>query len=205
MRYPSLAVLLAVAACGSPPSLIFDLSPAQPGPLPQTTRPVPAGRLIYVDRPAVAGYFDRTQMVTRDAGNRVSIHEFEIWSDPPAELIGRAVVDDLAHRFGADRVMTTPIARYAVPDWRVQVDVLRFDVDDRGTAVVDARWTLLREPDESLAATRRERIETQAGDVNDPARRVAALREAVSILSSRIADAIANQPPAAPARVRPLR
>jgi len=46
------------------------------------------GLMIWVDKPSVAGYFDRTQMVTREgAGNRISIHEFEVWSDPPADLI----------------------------------------------------------------------------------------------------------------------
>jgi hypothetical protein len=55
-------------------------------------------------------------MVTRGGtGSRISIHEFEVWSDPPAELIQRAVVDDLAHRFGAERVMATPVAHYATP------------------------------------------------------------------------------------------
>jgi hypothetical protein len=131
-------------------------------------------------------------MVTRaGAGSHISIHEFEVWSDPPADLIQRAVVDDLARRFGADRVMATPVEHYATPGWRVALDVIRFDVDDGGAAVLDARWTLLAEASDRLAASRREWIEVPSGDAADPAKRVTALRAAVAMLASRIGDAVA--------------
>ena len=52
-------------------------------------------------------------MITRGAGSRVSIHEFEVWSDPPAGLIPRAAVDDLARRFGPDRAVATAATRPA--------------------------------------------------------------------------------------------
>jgi uncharacterized protein len=186
----SLLLPFLLGRCGSPPTQVFDLSPATQS-APFAVSPSRAGPLIYVDKPAVAGYVDRTQMVTRSGDNRVSIHEFEVWSDPPADLIARAIVDDLSRRFGADRVMTTPVERYATPDWRVELNVLRFDVDGSGQALLDARWTLLAGPNDRLAATRRERIETSAGDAADPSRRVAALRQAVAILANHIGDAIA--------------
>jgi uncharacterized lipoprotein YmbA len=185
------STLLLLAHCGSTPTRVFDLSPAVPS-APAAAVPSRGPILIWVDKPSVAGYFDRTQMVTRGAGSRVSIHEFEVWSDPPADLIQRAIVDDLAHRFGADQVMASPVARNATPGWRVALDVIRFDVDEGGgDAVLDARWTLLAGSSDRLAASRREWIEVPSGDAADPAKRVAALREAVAMLAGRIADAIA--------------
>ena len=81
------AALLLLAACGSKPTEVFDLSPRVPN-APVVAAPPRGGLMIWVDKPSVAGYFDRTQMVTREgAGNRISIHEFEVWSDPPADLI----------------------------------------------------------------------------------------------------------------------
>jgi uncharacterized protein len=184
------AAALLLTACGSTPTQVFDLSPRVPD-APAAAVPMRGGPLIWVDKPSVAGYFDRTQMVTREgAGGRISIHEFEVWSDPPADLIQRAVVDDLAHRFGADRVMATPAAHYATPGWQVALDVIRFDVDEGGDAVLDARWTLLAGSSDRLAASRRERIEVPSGDTADPAKRVTALREAVAMLASWIGDAI---------------
>jgi len=175
------AAALLLAACGSTPTQVFDLSPQVPD-APAAAVQTRGGPLIWVDKPSVAGYFDRTQMVTRGGASRISIHEFEIWSDPPADLIQRAIVDDLAHRFGADRVMGTPAAHYATPGWQVALDVIRFDVDDGGDAALDARWTLLAGSRDRLVAT---------GDAADPAKRVTALRAAVAMLASRIGDAIA--------------
>jgi uncharacterized lipoprotein YmbA len=189
-RLAAAASLLLLAHCGSTPTRVFDLSPAVPS-APAANAPSRGLPLIWVDKPSVAGYFDRTQMVTRGAGSRISIHEFEVWSDPPADLIQRAMVDDLAHRFGADQVMATPVARNAIPGWRVALDVIRFDVDESGDAVLDARWTLLAGSDDRLAANRREWVEVPSGDAADPAKRVTALREAVAMLAGRIGDAVA--------------
>ena len=193
MRGRRLAVasaLLLLAHCASTPTRVFDLSPAV-GSTPAATAPSRGLTLVWVNKPSVAGYFDRTQMFTRGAGSRISIHEFEVWSDPPADLIQRAIVDDLAHRFGADQVMATPVARYTTPGWWVALDVIRFDVDESGDAVLDARWTLLAGSSDRLAASRREWIEVPSGDAADPAKRVTALREAVAMLADRIGDAVA--------------
>jgi len=184
------AATLLLVACGSTPTQVFDLSTRVPD-TPAAVVPPRNGPLIWVDKPSIAGYADRTQMVTRGPGSRISIHEFEVWSDPPGELIQRVVVDELAQRFGADRVMTTPAAHYAMPGWRVVIDVIRFDVDERGDAVLDARWTLLAGPSDRLVVSRREWIEVPSGDAADPAKRVTALREAVVMLASRIGDAVA--------------
>ena len=77
------AAALLLTACGSTPTQVFDLSPGVPD-APTAVVPPRSGPLIWVDKPSVAGYFDRTQMVTRGAGSHISIHEFEVWSDPPA-------------------------------------------------------------------------------------------------------------------------
>jgi uncharacterized protein len=188
------AMALLLAACSSTPTRVFDLSSAADTATATVASPG-GGPLIWVDKPAVAGYFDRTQMVTRSGGNRIAMHEFEVWSDPPADLIARAIVDDLALRFGKDQVMRTPVSRHATPDWQVELDVTRFDVDDAGQAVLDARWTLLAGAGDRLTATRREVVAVPAGDPTDAAKRVVALRAAVAILAQRIGDAIDATPP----------
>jgi uncharacterized lipoprotein YmbA len=189
-RLAAAPALLVLAACGSTPTQVFDLSPRVPE-LQTAAEPARGGQLIWVDKPSVAGYLDRTQMVTREGdGSHISIHEFEVWSDPPADLIQRALVDDLAHRFGTDRVMATPVAHYAEPEWRIALDVIRFDVDQGGAAVLDGRWTLLAGSSDRLVASRREWIEVPSGDATDPAKRVTALRETVAVLARRIGDAM---------------
>jgi hypothetical protein len=72
----------------------------------------------------------------------------------------------------------------------VALDVIRFDVNEGGDSVLDARWTLLAGSSDRLLASRREWIEAPSGDAADPAKRVTALREAVAMLASRIGDTI---------------
>ncbi len=188
MRRRALLLLPALAACGSTPTQVFTLSASDD----RAARPAPAGRapLVHVDRASVAEYVDRTQMVTRLGAYRVSLHEFAVWSEPVADLITGAVVDDLARRFGDDRVMRTPRGRGAPPDARVEMDVLRFDVDEAGVAVLDARWSVT--PSAGPAVQRRERITATAADPKEAASRVVALRTAIADLAGRIGDAVAG-------------
>lgn len=184
-----LLVLSLLAGCGStPPTQVYGFTPATPRPV----TPAPAGApLVFVDPAEVAEYADRTQMVTRSGDYRVSLHEFSVWSEPPGQLVAASLVDDLALRFGDDRVMVTPIPRYADPDWRVELKMLRFDVDASGQAVIDVRWTLLKGAREDQALSRRELIVTTATPPDDADARVAALRQGLAELAQRIGDAIA--------------
>lgn len=181
-----LALPLLLAACGSTPTQVFTLSASDD----RAARPAPArAPLVHVDRATVAEYFDRTQMVTRIGAYRVSLHEFAVWSEPVADLISNAVVDDLARRFGDDRVMRTPRGRGAPADARVELDVLRFDVDEGGTATLDLRWAVV--PGTGATLQRRERILATATDPKDATQRVVALRATLTALSGTIGDAIA--------------
>ena len=87
--------------------------------------------------------------------------------------------------------MAAPVEHYTVPGWRIALDVIRFDVDEGGKGVLDARWTLLAGPSDRLVASRREWIEAPSGDPADPVQRVRALRETVTMLARQIGDAIA--------------
>lgn len=187
-----LALPVLLGACGSTPTQVFTLSASED----RAPRPAPTGRapLVHVDRATVAEYFDRTQMVTRIGAYRVSLHEFAVWSEPVADLISNAVVDDLARRFGDDRVLRTPRGRGGAGDVRVELDVLRFDVDEAGTATLDVRWTVV--PAAGQPVQRRERILATAADPKDATSRVVALRETLTTLSATIAEAIAAPRPA---------
>jgi uncharacterized protein len=186
MIFRSLLLLLVLAGCGSTPTQVFTLAASSD----RTANPAPAGRapLIHVDRASVAEYFDRTQMVTRIGDFRLSLQEFSVWSEPIGDLITRAVVDDLARRFGDDRVLRTPRSRGPAPDARIELDVLRFDIDEAGIATLDARWTILAA--DAAETQRRERITEPGADAKDATSRVVALRRALTVLAGRIGDAV---------------
>ena len=110
-------------------------------------------------------------------------------------MITRYVVDELGTRFGRDRVLETSARRQLDPDFRIAIDVQRFDGDQAGTMVLDARWTLLAGPDDRFVATGREHIVEPADDPASWDSRVAALGRALAKLSGRLGEAIAVATP----------
>jgi uncharacterized lipoprotein YmbA len=93
-------------------------------------------------------------------------------------------------------VLATPDRLDFNATYRLTVHMLRFDVDAGGQAVVDARWTLLREPDGRLVTKRREQVTDRVVDLMSYPARVAALRRAVDTLAGRIAATIDAGSPA---------
>lgn len=154
------------------------------------------GPVLFVDPTTIAPYADRSQMVTRAADGQVTFAEFEVWAQPIGSLITAALVDELARRFGPDRVMATPARIDLDADYRLGVDVLRLDTNEAGEVVLDARWTLLGGADQHVVTTRRTRLVERPADPTSHPQRVAAVNEALVQLGSQIAEEISSAAPA---------
>lgn len=189
-----LAAALTAAGCASPESRYYLIPDS---PLPADGAAVPArAPTVFVDEATVAAYLDRPELATRVGGSRVEFAEFDVWAEPLAPLVTRAVVDDLGRRFDPDRVLVTPPRLDFDPDYLVTLHVLRLDADETGDVVLDARWTLLPAQADRPALTGREVITAQApvSAAEDPVgpydARVAAMGETLRTLAGRIAAAI---------------
>ena len=117
---------------------------------------------MFVDQATIAPYLDRAQIVSRVAPDQVAFADVRTWAEPVTSMITRYLVDELGARFGPDRVLETPARRDLAPDFRLAIDVQRFDGDQAGIMVLDARWTLLAGPDERFAR-HRSRANRRAG------------------------------------------
>ena len=180
---------LAVTACSkSPESRLYLLHPpaADGKPVTEASR----APMIFVDPVTVSPYFDRSQLVTRVDGTRVQFAEFDVWAELVSGLITRKLVDELATHFDPDTTMATPRRRFVEPDYRVLVEIIRFDADSAGTVTLDARWTVLAGADERFVETGRERVEETVADPASFDERVAALSGTLAVLSERVATKI---------------
>jgi hypothetical protein len=127
----------AMAGCGtSAPSRFYVLgSTAAPGGGPAVRTGVLIGPV------SVPASVDRSEFVVRVAPNRVEVDEFNRWAAPLGESIARTVAGDLAALLGTPDVGIAPFANFDA-DYRVTIDVQRFDSVEGESALVDAVWAV---------------------------------------------------------------
>ena len=130
-------VAAAAAGCGtSAPTRFYTLaSTAAADAAPPTRTGVMVGPV------SVPASVDRPQFVVQVAPNRVEIDEFNRWAAPLGESIARTVAGDLSALLGTPDVATAPFANFD-PDYRVTIDVQRFDSVQGEAALVEAVWAV---------------------------------------------------------------
>lgn len=135
------AASLLVAGCvGSPAPRIeyYTLASPDPGVAP----PSSASPSVFVGPISVPAAVDRTQMVLSTGPNAVRISDGERWAEPLRDGIARVVAETLARDLGSSRVLASRMAAGTPVDYRVSIEVQRFDSSLREGATVDALWTL---------------------------------------------------------------
>jgi uncharacterized lipoprotein YmbA len=130
---------------------------------------------------------DRPEFVVEVAPNRVDIDEFNRWAAPVSDGIARAVAGDLATLLGTPDVAVAPFANFD-PQYRVTINVLRFDTVADQSTFLDAVWTLHQPVSGQSQSGRTTDRETVQG--KDFAALAAAHSRAVASLSADIAAAI---------------
>lgn len=141
--------LIAGNGCGaSGPSRFYTLdSTASPE---GTTA---ASYTVAVGPVTIPAAVDRPQFVVLVAPNRVTIDEFNRWAAPLDESIARAVAGDLAALLGTPRVVRAPLANFD-PDYRVALNVQRFESVPGESATVEAVWTVRKSGDGQTSSGR---------------------------------------------------
>ena len=142
IRIVGLLLALLVAGCaGSPPVNLYTLSAVG---LPSTDIRVPPSTpaVVAVGPVILPDYIDRPQIVTRKSAYQLELAAYDHWAAPLYDMLPRVLVEDLALRLPSDRVVAFPQIGDASFDYRVAIDVSRFDVDATGAATLAARWQL---------------------------------------------------------------
>ncbi|MDX6751650.1 PqiC family protein [Geminicoccaceae bacterium 1502E] len=183
--------LLATACASSQPTRFYTLAPiTEPG-----SKPVERTRdlLVEVGPVSLPAYLDRTQIVTRLTPTRVDLSDTHSWVEPLDGLAARTVAESLSVILGSDQVLLWPQQGDVAADYRLEMQVLRFDTDEAGKALLDARWLLFDADGTEPVAVRRERIEEQAQEPAGYEERVAAMSRALALLSRRVAEEVARR------------
>jgi hypothetical protein len=130
---------------------------------------------------------DQPQFVVQVAPNRVEVDEYNRWVAPLGDSIARVVAGDLAALLGTPDVATAPLANFA-PDYRVTIDVQRFESIQGEAAILDAVWVVHKADSGARRSGRTVARESVQGEGFEAL--AAAHSRAVAQMSGEIAAAI---------------
>jgi uncharacterized lipoprotein YmbA len=180
-----LCTVALLAGCARSPAVTFyRLTPVTQSETSVLVKPLPRVAIASVTLPELV---DRPQLVVSEAGVRVTILETKRWAEPLKSALPRLLAENISRSVGTDRVAAYPQNAAKDAEYRLFVDIQRFETT--GDAVtVDALWTI-RGTKEAKPVNGRSRIvEPSASHEYDAI--VAAYSRAVAILSKEIALSI---------------
>ena len=131
---------------------------------------------------------DRPQFVLRAGPNEVTFVELHRWAGPLKSEIPRIIADNLAADLNVKRVAAYPQSAGDNANYRVLVDIQRFDSTMGESVTIDALWTVKRASDGVLQTGRSTARESSSGGTYDAM--VAAHSRALASISHEIAEAI---------------
>ncbi len=134
-------VVLGAGGCLSlsPPPRAYLLSAVSPSP---AARPL-AGVAVGVGPVSIPAYLDGSSIVTRSGDGEVTLAGEHRWAEPLRDGIAQTLAENLAATLPSDAVPVFPWRTPWTVQYRVTVDILRFDGTLGGLSVLDARWRLL--------------------------------------------------------------
>jgi uncharacterized lipoprotein YmbA len=185
----ALLLALLITACARSPRVSFYTlsSPANLQPPPAKV----AGPAVAVGPVSIPEVVDRPQMVVRVAANRVEILETHRWAEPLKSEIPRLLARNLGRLLGSDRVYSYRENAGAQPEYRVVLDITRFESTPGEAVTVEAVWSIRHGAGE-VARTGHSLVheKMQGGGYESM---VAAYDRALELVSADLAKAIAVQ------------
>jgi uncharacterized protein len=175
-------IVVAATGCSTSPSRFYSLaSTATADGTPATSATVMVGPVT------IPASVDQPEFVVQVAPNRVEVNEFNRWVSPLGDGIARTVAGDLVVLLGTQEVASAQLADFT-PDYRVTIDVQRFDSVQGQQATLEAVWTVRKSAGGEIRSGRtvaREPVQGQGFNAL-----AAAHSQALAKMSGEIAAAI---------------
>jgi len=101
------------------------------------------GLVIGVGPVTIPGYLKRHQIVTRNTENEILLAGFHRWGEHLEDGIPRVIAENISSQMPDDWVVVYPWRKDVYPDYRVSLEIYRFDAVFGGNAALNVQWILL--------------------------------------------------------------
>jgi hypothetical protein len=171
------AILLLAGCARSMPVSYYQLSALEAaGKAPGSAE---AGRMVIGIGPVLLPeYLDRPQLVTRLTANRLHLADSHRWAEPLSKNIPRVMGENLSMLLGTNRILLHPWPLSTTTDYQLFVEVLHFENEGDGAAILVVRWSLKGRDGETVLPTQRSSHRIPAANHSQEGQ-VAALNEAL--------------------------
>ncbi|MGF1613525.1 MAG: membrane integrity-associated transporter subunit PqiC [Gammaproteobacteria bacterium] len=192
-----LSMMLVMACARTEPArfyLLYPLAGLESEFAPLAARPsIDVGTAaIGIDTIKLAAYLDRPEIATRQGLYRVQFAEFDRWAEPLADNIARVLAENLAVVLRSQAIHLFPWAPGARLQYRLSVDVVRFDSEPGEGALLRVHWTLRDEHERKIVISRQ-------ADYREPL--VEGSYESIAAVNSRLLAHLSDDIAAAIARL----
>lgn len=146
----SMAALLLLAftsGCGSSPNATFYTLTAL---APESSSTSSASLTISVGPVTLPALDDRPQLVIRTADNKVDLLEFHRWAAPLTSELPRMIAQNLSRLLRPARVFVYDQSPFKKAQYRVLMDIQRFEAVPGAGVTIEALWSIRRNADGSV-------------------------------------------------------
>ena len=144
---------------------------------------------IGVGPVTIPALLERKQIVTRLPDSSIAIAEFHQWASPLKENVAQVLTYDLAALQTDDLIRTYPWSAYGAVDYRIIIDIIRFDTRPEHSVNFEANWSIMNEKNHSLLSNGHTKIEHPLTDTTYPGI-VNALSKILSEFSVELSQAL---------------
>ena len=181
--------VMMLTACGgrTPPAKFYTLQPVEQS---SAGKSLPLDVALAVGPVAIPAALDRTEIVTRKAGNEVSFSEYHRWAGPLEADIASVMAQNIATQLETERV--TPFTQENIfyqPTHRVVININRYDSQPAKEFLIDATWSIKDIKNNKLLLIRNSTIRESLASA-EYEELVAAQSKALAAMSQEIAAAL---------------
>ena len=187
-----LSVSALLTACASTPTNFYTLE-AQSRPPVVTGTSSAKKTLIGIGPLTLPALLDRKGIVTRAENNSVQIAELDQWAAPLQNNVIAVLSKNVAALQPDAIVRAYPWSVYGNVDYRVIIDITRFDTQLGKSANLEASWAIMEEKNHTIVGNGQIKLQQP---LNDPSYNSAAqgLSKLLSDLSQQLSMALVQVP-----------
>ena len=187
-------VATGLGCAGSPPAKFYTLSSmVTTGEVKSEKGTAGQTLAIGIGPVRLPRYLARKEIVTRTDANQIELAEYDLWGGSLQDDFSRNLLENLSLLLVGDRISLFPWPGMGALDYRVGVDVVRFDGNRGGDVVLIANWAIRGGQGARVVRVQTSRIQEPSGGRGYETL-VGGMSRALGHLSREIAQAIRALP-----------